>query len=66
MFAGTLSQQVQQLLTLISARMKTATEWRARVRDALADSPVDKPTLQELEGLSTEANSLQVCEYLSC
>jgi hypothetical protein len=59
---GTLSQQVQQTTIAVTAKLKAATEWRTRVRDALARTPVtlQPVTLSELEILLSESNGLYV------
>lgn len=63
--AGVLSQQVQQALVLVSARLKAATEWRARCRDVLANTPVHRVTLSELDVLISEAHTLQAWPFFS-
>ncbi len=62
--SGVLSQQVQQALVLVSTRLKAATEWRARCRDVLANTPIHRVTLSELDILISEAYSLQARAYV--
>jgi hypothetical protein len=59
---GTLSQQVQQATFAVTAKLKAVTEWRTRVRDALARTPatLQPVTLNELEILLSESNGLYV------